>query len=44
VYAMKKADVKGIVTKEHLKFKYSVDVTNRTNSFKKDFIDCYKEV
>jgi len=29
---MKKSDVKGIVTKDHLKLKYSVDVTN---SFKK---------
>jgi len=27
------------LTKESLKFKYSVDVTN---SFKKDFVDCYK--
>ena len=35
---MKKSEVKGIVTKENLKFKYSVDVTN---SFKKDFVDCY---
>ena len=35
---MKKSEVKGIVTKEKLNFKYSVDVTN---SFKKDFVDCY---
>ena len=35
---MKRSDVKGIVTKENLKFKYSVDVTN---SFKKDFVNCY---
>ena len=36
---MKKSEVKGFLTKESLKFKYSVDVTN---SFKKDFVDCYK--
>ena len=35
---MKKSEVKGIVTKESLKFKYSVDVTN---SFKKDFVNCF---
>ena len=36
---MKKSDVKGIVTKENLTFKYAVDVTN---SFKKDFVNCYE--
>ena len=35
---MKKSDVKNIITKNNLRFKYSVDVTN---SFKKDFVDCY---
>jgi len=35
---MKKSEVKDIVTKNSQKFKYSVDVTN---SFKRDFIDCY---
>jgi len=35
---MKKSEVKDIVTKNCQKFKYSVDVTN---SFKKDFVDCY---
>jgi len=35
---MKKSEVKGIIAKNHRKFKYSVDVTN---SFKKDFVDCY---
>jgi len=37
---MKKSAVKDIVTKEIQKFKYSVDVTN---SFKRDFVDCYKK-
>ena len=36
---MKKSEVKGIVTKENQNFKYTVDVTN---SFKKDFVDCFK--
>jgi len=35
---MKKSEVKGIVTKDNLKFRYSLDVTN---SFKKDFVNCY---
>ena len=35
---MKKSEVKNIVTKNRQKFKYSVDVTN---SFKKDFINCF---
>jgi len=35
---MKKSEVKGLVTKDNLKFKYSVEVTN---SFKKDFVNCY---
>ena len=36
---MKKSEVKDIVTKENLNFKYTVDVTN---SFKKEFVDCFK--
>jgi len=36
---MKKSEVKGIVLKENLKFKYTVDVTN---NFKKDFVECYR--
>lgn len=35
---MKKSEVKGIVTKNSLDFKYSVNVTN---NFKKDFVDCF---
>jgi len=35
---MKKSEVKDIVTKENPNFKYSVEVTN---SFKKDFVNCY---
>ncbi|MDR0871844.1 MAG: type II toxin-antitoxin system YafQ family toxin [Prevotellaceae bacterium] len=35
---MKKSDVKSIITKNSLQFKYTVDVTN---SFKKDFVDCF---
>jgi len=36
--AIKKSQVKDIVTENRKKFKYSVDVTN---TFKKDFVDCY---
>jgi mRNA interferase YafQ len=35
---MKKSEVKNVITENHQKFKYSFDVTN---SFKKDFVNCY---
>jgi mRNA interferase YafQ len=38
MYAMKKSEVKNILKKNNQNFRYSVDVTN---SFKKDFVDCY---
>jgi mRNA interferase YafQ len=38
MYAMKKSKVKDILVRNNQTYKYSVEVTN---SFKKDFVDCY---
>ena len=37
---MKKSEVKNVVIKKQSEFRYTVDVTN---TFKKEFVDCWKK-